>query len=99
MIEVNSFNETVLQMLKIDLGKLSPSEDTEAFLAQKIQEAREAVTIEGMTIDENSVGDAAIVEMYAAYLYRRRADTENGMPRMLRYMLNNRIFHEKGSVQ
>jgi hypothetical protein len=36
----------------------------------------------------------ALVVMYAAWLWRKR-DNMEGMPRMLRYALNNRIFQEK----
>lgn len=34
------------------------------------------------------------MEMYAAYLVRKRA-TEEAMPRMLRWALNNRLFSQK----
>ena len=34
--------------------------------------------------------------MYAAYLFRKRADEGSPqMPRMLRYALNNRLFSQK----
>ncbi len=36
-----------------------------------------------------------LVEQYAAYLYRKRKDEKAAMPRMLRYMLNNRLFRQK----
>ena len=38
---------------------------------------------------------AARIGMYAAYLYRKRADDAPVMPRMLRYALNNRLFSQK----
>lgn len=51
------------------------------------------------------VDDANLIVMYAAYLYRNRAVEGNagyttaisatGMPRMLRYALNNRIMSQK----
>jgi hypothetical protein len=34
--------------------------------------------------------------MYAAYLWRQRV-TGEGMPRMLRYALNNRLFSRKAA--
>ena len=40
--------------------------------------------------------DGQLVEMYAAYLIRKRATAE-GMPRMLRWALNNRLFGQKAS--
>ena len=49
--------------------------------------------------------DANLIVMYAAYLYRNRVNdaeagyktklSSTGMPRMLRYALNNRIFSQK----
>lgn len=51
------------------------------------------------------VDDANLIVMYAAWLYRKRVDdslsgytsaiSATGMPRMLRYALNNRIFSQK----
>lgn len=51
------------------------------------------------------VDDANLIIMYAAWLYRKRVDdslsgytsaiSATGMPRMLRYTLNNRIFSQK----
>ena len=49
---------------------------------------------EGVTLDTNDIGDMQIIVMYAAWMWRRR-DTMEGMPRMLRYALNNRVFAEK----
>lgn len=43
-----------------------------------------------------SIEDGHLIMMYAAYLFRKRA-TEEPMPRMLRWALNNRIFGEKAS--
>lgn len=51
------------------------------------------------------VDDANLIVMYASWLYRKRVDdslsgytsaiSATGMPRMLRYTLNNRIFSQK----
>ena len=38
---------------------------------------------------------AQLVEMYAAYLYRKRREATAEMPRMLRWALNNRVFSGK----
>ena len=43
----------------------------------------------------DSLEDAQLILMYAAYLFRKRA-TDEGMPRMLRWALNNRIFSGGG---
>lgn len=57
------------------------------------------------TEDNYEIDDANLIVMYAAYLYRNRVnDSEagyktaisaTGMPRMLRYALNNRLFSQK----
>lgn len=62
-----------------------------------IPAAEAEIAREGITLDfENSIGDANLLVMYAGYLYRRRADySDAGMPRMLRYALNNRLFAQK----
>ena len=42
------------------------------------------------------IQDVNLIVMYAAYLYRKRADEgAPQMPRMLRYALNNRLFSQK----
>ena len=55
--------------------------------------AREAITIEGIDLTE-SISDCNLIVMYAAWLWRKR-DTAEGMPRMLRWMMNNRLFSQK----
>ena len=44
-----------------------------------------------------NVEDGMLIEMYAAYLYRKRKEEKGIMPRMLRYELNQRLFSQKGS--
>ena len=65
------------------------------YLLALIQSARRFITQEGITLSD-SMDDAVLVEMYAAYLYRRRREENAAMPRMLRYALNNRLLSEKG---
>ena len=83
--------ETLLPLLKIDLGIKTTAYDTR--LTAYIQNAQEQITREGVTLTD-SVDDNQLAVMYAAWTWRRR-DTGEGMPRMLRYALNNRIFAEK----
>lgn len=82
----------LLEMLKVDLGITAGAFD--ARLSQYLQSAAEQITREGVTIDYDSLGDRQLIVMYAAWTWRRR-DTGDGMPRMVRYTLNNRIFAEK----
>lgn len=86
-----------LQMLKIDLGITTTAYD--ARLAQLLIVAASEIVKEGAsTLDaSSSVSDANLVVMYAAWLWRRR-DTMDGMPKMLRWQLNNRVLGEKANV-
>ena len=90
-------DDTVLIMLQYDLGELFPSEDRLAYLRQNIAAAREMIGREGVVLGEGSE-DVQLVEMYAAYLVRKRASSE-GMPRMLRWALNQKLFSQKAQVQ
>ena len=84
----------VMTLLKIDLGIIGDAYDP--LLSQLINAAKEFITKEGVNLTE-SAEDTQLVVMYAAYLYRKRA-TDEGMPRMLRWALNNRLFGGDGSV-
>lgn len=85
----------LLTMLKVDLGITASAYD--ARLTQYIGSARAEITREGATLDTTVLADAQLVVMYAAWMWRRR-DNMDGMPRMLRYQLNNRIFSEKMNI-
>ena len=78
----------ILAALKIDLGITTIAYDER--LRQYIQAAITEITREGVTLDES---DNHFVVMYAAWLWRRR-DSGEGMPRMIRYALNKRVFSE-----
>lgn len=82
----------MLQMLKTDLGITTTAYDER--LQQYLTSAESAIATEGATLDTEDSEDAQICVMYAAWLWRKR-DTMEGMPRMLRWMLNNRIMKEK----
>ena len=83
----------ILTILKVDLQIAVNRLDD--YLLALIQSARRFITQEGITLSD-SMDDAVLVEMYAAYLYRRRREENAAMPRMLRYALNNRLLSEKG---
>lgn len=88
---------TDLELLKADLNKLDDTQDE--YLLHLLNAANAAVRREGVTLSEPmDVEQQQVVVMYAAYLFRRRAGTETGMPRMLRYALNNLLFHQKAEV-
>lgn len=83
---------TMLQMLKVDLGITTTAYDER--LSQYLTSAKEAIIKEGIILDDSIVSDGNLVVMYAAWMWRKR-DTNEGMPRMLRWQLNNRLFSEK----
>ena len=83
----------MLELLKVDLG-ISGTSAYDNRLMSYIQAAQKGIEIEGVTLNLNDVGDAQLTIMYAAWQWRKR-DTMEGMPRMLRFALNNRIFSEK----
>lgn len=83
-------DETMLRMLKIDLGITASAYDDR--LGQYLQSAKSEIEREGLTLSvSDDVSDANIVIQYAAWLWRKR-DTGEGMPRMLRWEINNRLF-------
>ena len=84
---------TVLSLLQVDLGELHPSEQRLAYLTQVIRAAQSFMEREGISLND-SAEDLQLVELYAAYLVRKRA-TQEAMPLMLRWALNNRLFHQK----
>lgn len=82
----------LLSLLKIDLGIVSEAYDSR--LKSVIQAAAKFITTEGVTLDYTALDDVQLVVMYAGWMWRKR-ETGDGMPRMLRWALNNRIFSEK----
>ena len=66
-------------------------------MEQYIAAAKEFIEREGVALAAPySAEDGQLIIMYAAYLFRKR-DSDTGMPRMLRWALNNRIFSRKES--
>lgn len=85
--------EVMLGMLKVDLGISTTAYD--ARLGQYLTMAKAEIIREGVTFPGTlTVPDMSLIVMYAAWIWRRRDDME-GMPRMVRYALNNRIFADK----
>ena len=84
----------MLAMLKIDLGITGTAYDTR--LDQILSAAASMIRREGIELTE-SVEDKQLQVAYAAWLWRRR-DSGAGMPRMLRYLLNNRLFAQKAGA-
>ena len=94
-------DNTMLEALKVDLGISTTAYD--ARLGQCLQVAAGEITKEGITLTD-TIEDGNLQVMYAAWLWRKRlgsgnemgnTETVSGMPRMLRWILNNRLFSEK----
>lgn len=81
----------LLPYLKTDLGITTTAYDTR--LTQYLENAQKEIEREGVTLG-NAVDDDQLVIMYAAWTWRKR-DSGEGMPRMLRYALNNKVFAQK----
>lgn len=86
----------MLEALKVDLGISTNAYDSR--LTQYLQAAATAIETEGITLDLQDYQDSMLQIMYAAWLWRKR-DSQDGMPRMLRWLMNNRLFSEKVKEQ
>lgn len=90
-------NDTdILTSLKIDLGISTQAYDER--LSQYIVSAKKNIGIEGIHLDADDIHDCNLVIQYAAWLWRKRISGD-GMPRMLRWELNQRLFHERLSTE
>lgn len=79
---------TKLQMLKIDLGINTSAYDSR--LTQYLASAKAEIEREGIKLTDSAPDENLIVQ-YAAWMWRKR-DTGEGIPRMIRWQINNRIF-------
>lgn len=86
--------DPMLVMLKTDLAISSTAYD--ARLEQYLTSAQAEIVREGVTFpDTLAVEDMQLIVMYASYMWRKRDGNETGMPRMLRYLLNQRVISQK----
>lgn len=86
---------TMLEMLRIDLGITTTKYD--ARLKKLLESAKTEIEREGVTLSpSDSVSDANLVIQYTGWLWRKR-DTGEGMPRMIRWQINNRLFEVGGN--
>ena len=100
-------NQTdILEILKIDVQISTMAYDL--YLGKLVNLAKESIEREGIVLNitggtevspEYEEEDAMLIEMYAAYLYRKRKEDNAPMPRMLRYALNNKLLQQKAQVE
>ena len=84
-------DKDLLSALKVDIGLSSDAYDER--LQSYIEAAKKRITREGVTINMCDIDHIETVIMYAHWMWAKR-DTGEGMPRMVRYQLNNLIFRE-----
>lgn len=82
----------LLIIVKLSLAVNSSAFDE--YLLSLIQASREMISREGIDLADTPEDNNLIV-MYTAYLWRKRADDNPVMPRMLRYAMNNRLFSQQ----
>lgn len=84
----------ILLSLKYNLDIIPDDTSRDDYLNQLIASAKALIKREGVILT-GSYEDGQLIVMYAAYMYRKRADSDQPMPRMLRWALNNRVFAQK----
>ena len=85
--------EIMLGMLKVDLGISSTAYDSR--LGQYLTSAKAEIVREGVSFPTTlGVDDMQLIVIYATWMWKKR-ETGEGMPRMLRYLLNQRVFSQK----
>lgn len=89
-------NAGILTILKTDLQISVDSYDR--YLTNLIELAVAAIEKEGIVLDDTNISHNMLIEMYAAFLYRKRREEVATMPRSLRYALNNELFSQKGRL-
>ena len=86
-------DEQILAMLKSNLSMMTTAQDN--YLGFLIESSEKNIAEMGITLDLNESDDVNLVVMYAAYLFRKRAEDNPAMPRMLQFAIHNRLFSEK----
>ena len=86
-------------LLQTDLGLLHPTPEQEVQLDHYLSMAHAAILREGVRLDPDAPEDDALLSMYAAWIYRRRASPDpSGMPRMIRAEPNDRTIAPAGGT-
>ena len=78
------------------MKEVNPQTTTRAYAFEMWMNAPMPMVTFFKTLDVSNLEDAQLVVMYSAWTWRRR-DTGEGMPRMLRWALNNRILGQNAN--
>lgn len=85
--------ETVLQLLKIDLGISHNVRD--AFFTALLLSSQKELEQKGISLDLTRIEDQMLLSDYSAWIYRKR--TENiPLSQNLQYRIRNRIVKKRG---
>lgn len=84
--------DEMLTQLKIDLGIVSTAYD--ARFSTLLKAAYDSIVREGIQLQPVLPDHADLVVSYAAWLWRKR-DSGDGLPRWLRWRMNNLLFEQK----
>ena len=88
----------ILAILKSDLDIAGATTSKDPLLGNLIDTSQAAISREGISLsDPLTTEEGTLVEMYAAFLYRRRKDPTATMPHSLRYLLNNMLVAQKAA--
>ena len=89
-----------LTLLATELNMHSVPESRKAQLEQLLGVAASKIAQTGITLNDSDIGDIHLQVTYAAWLFRRRAQTAEtaAMPRWLQLDLHDRLIREKGTV-
>lgn len=86
--------ETVLSLLKIDIGITHTLRDT--FFTSLLQAAQKEIEDKGITLDLVLVEDQMLLSDYAAWKYRKRQE-DVGLPQNLLFRIRNRVVKERSN--
>ena len=101
--EVKAILEINLNMIIPSTGRTEVQSRTVTLLNHLVSVAIDRIGEEGLALPDGTAADpysseqGNLIVMYASYLYRERV-TNEGMPRALRYALNNAIFAQKATI-
>lgn len=95
-----AYTENQLAQLRVDLGLMSLTYEQTAFLGNLLNTAAQRLTEDGITLDPSNAEHDTLIVMYAAWLYRKRAQDpdKQAMPQMLRLLRNSVLFGQKARV-
>lgn len=86
--------DEMLAQMKIDLGIVSTAYDTRFRTLLRV--AYDSIVREGIQLQPAMPEHADLVVSYAAWLWRKR-DSGDGLPRWLRWRMNNLLLEQKMS--